>query len=75
MKLFNEGVQIIEVATIGKWTGQCAVENSYFAIQSSPFHLFSLDSHFPVIPSLTTKHRPVPLILYVILERAVSKRK
>jgi hypothetical protein len=63
MRLFNEGVQIIEVATLGN----CAVGNVYFAPQSSPIQLSSSYSPFPVIPSL---NRPASFMLSGSLERA-----
>lgn len=75
MRLFNEGVQTIEVAILGKWTGQMCCRKCVFCytIRSLPLILFGLS--FPSDTSLTTKCRPVPLILCVSLERAAPEGK
>lgn len=69
IRLFNKGVQIIAVATLGKGIGQFGEGNAYFAIQSHPFQsVFLWTCHFLAVPSLTASGKPILLVIYINLK-------
>lgn len=70
IRLFNKGVQIVEVAALGKWIVQFIAGNAYVAMQSHPFQsVFLWTFHFLATSSLTANSKPPLLVTYINFEK------